>query len=83
MYENNLSFCIHVHVHLDILTNISDEISSASHWSGKECASITFTWADPGVAGGAHPLPAERSLFPAESSLFAEECNFQCLSPCC
>jgi hypothetical protein len=32
---------------------------------------------DPGGAGGA----AESALFPAESALFVEEYNFQCLSP--
>jgi hypothetical protein len=34
-----------------------------------------------GCSGCAPPPPAESALFPAESALFVEECNFQCSSP--
>jgi hypothetical protein len=37
----------------------------------------TLPWADPGAAGGAHPLPVESAFFSAESALFVEECNIQ------
>jgi hypothetical protein len=33
------------------------------------------------MQGVRNPLPAESSFFPAESALFVEECNVQCLSP--